>query len=624
MELDTSESDDDASAAPSSPPRRPKRWKRLTLSQMPKSPVCLDSSDDDSLKEAMHQACGCDSATPAARVDPELADSPGRALAQASTPDARADLAAADGLEDSPGDSLEQALKEAADDTQLAIPLTWCGVECAGKCESKGEGEEQRDASLSQLREPQLGEPQLDEPQLDASHAEQSHARSAAQLPAIIIIMQIMLDNLLKYGNGACHNVRGNMATLVQCIADSCCTGMTLTTACSGTDLVCPVLQAFFGVLQDRLHTASVRVQHLWSCENIGWKADWIEQVVKMPLVFRDIHELPNGLAHTHRWIQHFVSAGLLHVVGFSCKSVSMLNNFRSKFQKCIKKRSGTTGSSFWSTWKFARRYRPVFLWLENVFSFRGSNLKMAVKLLRALGYCVVVLVLSLERHGVPCRRKRTWILASLDPENSTVAGCLAAQLEANNVELALRQQPLPMESFLLPDDALPQQKPGRKRKSDDDPLGGSFAKRRKWTAAHKVAWAKKGISKPRVLPEPLSGMVAKEGLSKREAEVALYDRLVHSRAYETSAERIVDLSQSISRYPHGSECCPTITPAARMALLNRKHPRLMVGQERLALQGFVAEGESAENMLNFTDRPSIQFSFDYVSFNENIRHYSE
>ena len=429
--------------------------------------------------------------------------------------------------------------------------------------------------------------------------------KQAALSPLIIIIMRVMLTNLCLNAHEACDKLKTNMNLLLACVIDSCCVGLTLTTACSGTDLVSPVLTAFFVACCDCLDSVPLQVQHLWSCENTAWKARWISRVVGMETVFTDIHQLPFGRAATHASsVAELVSSGILHVVGFSCKSVSLLNSQRRKYLKCIRKGAGTTGGTFWSSWRYARKYLPVLMWLENVASFNGANLRLLVKLLRALGYSVVVLVLDLSLHGVPCRRKRTWILAKLDPSNCSVAACTALQAAADQLELSLRQPMQALDSFLFADDALPQQQPGRKRNAEG--AMGAFAKRIKWRATHAAMWAEKGFVVPTQLPEPLQAMVVQEELSKREADVILFDVVAHRDKY-SDKERILDVSQSIGRYPSGTNICPTITPNARMCLINRDHPRLMLGQERLRLQGFDASMASDPSAISdFTNRPSI------------------
>lgn len=131
--------------------------------------------------------------------------------------------------------------------------------------------------------------------------------------------------------------------------------------------------------------------------------------------------------------------------------------------------------------------------------------------------------------------------------------------------------------------------------------------------ACHNKQWETMDASNPD-LPEPLLRMIVEHEISPREMDVALYDRVVHSAAYEPHAgSRIVALSQSKMRYPAGSDLCPTVTPGSRLALLSRPEPRFVVGQERLALRGFwpdMATGGSAADATKvFTERQFTRIS---------------
>ena len=116
-------------------------------------------------------------------------------------------------------------------------------------------------------------------------------------IPLIIMIIHNMLSNLSVEASSP---IKTQIQRLAQLVIDSCCVGMQLTTTCSGTDLLCPVLAVLFEACQHCLHTASVHVEHRWSCEPSAWKASWTQRVVGMPHVFRDVADLPKGRADTH------------------------------------------------------------------------------------------------------------------------------------------------------------------------------------------------------------------------------------------------------------------------------------------------------------------------------------
>ena len=463
---------------------------------------------------------------------------------------------------------------------------------------------------------PETHEPRRDADSLEhaldlASSPPPSHIDSedtadevADPLP-VIIIARAMIASL--FDDDAEH-LKGQLRNLADLVIDSCTMGLLLTTACSGTDLVSSVLTIFFEACTWTLSSALLCVEHLWSCESNKWKSDWIKRVVGQRVVFSDAADLSKGYAMTHGMIEQLVTVGFLHAVGFSCKSVSMLNPNRKKFAKCIKFQSGTTGSTFWSSLKFIRRFLPILVWMENVRGFTGTNLQLAIKLLRTLGYVVIALCVDPTQHGVPCRRHRWWIIAKLAPSACKLEDCNIAQQKAKALEVALRQPSMPLNKFLIPDGhELPAQRPPARKRRKWVVDECRMMKRRKWVAAHAEHWEQSTITKPEVVPDAL--VTFAHELSQRELDVAMFDRIAHAdKYYEACAEeRIADLSQGITRYPRSSQLCPTITPSARLALLNRAEPRFITGQERLALQGFSPSMATAQRgkdaILDFTER---------------------
>ena len=205
-------------------------------------------------------------------------------------------------------------------------------------------------------------------------------------------------------------------------LEDNCVTHFAVTTACSGSDLIVPSLLFFFEIAAKVLSTSVVLISHLWSCENTEFKAKWIKNVMGTSVVFRDIGELASGDASVW-WdsAKQLVQCGLLYACGFSCKSISALNNNAAAFAACIASRKGTTGQTWWATYLYVKKFWCLWCWFENVARLSGANLDAVVALLRALGYIVIVLLLTLAEHGPRCRRQRRWIICKLEPQ-ATVA----------------------------------------------------------------------------------------------------------------------------------------------------------------------------------------------------------
>ena len=366
-------------------------------------------------------------------------------------------------------------------------------------------------------------------------------------------------------------------------ILDTCGNGLTLTTACSGTDLVCETVSIFLRHVLAEFSDPAVEVEHLWSCESVHWKARWIREVMKTETIFCDISELPTGLACVHgRTVRAWMTSGLVHATAFSCKSVSVMNSWRKHFRNCIADRSGTTGSTAWATIRFARQTLPLFLWLENVAGFSGKSLRKLLRMLRAMGYVVVVLLLDNELCAVPQRRRRRWLICKLEPSISQLDDAVQeGQLRADNLWDSLKQsERLPLSRFLLPDDHLPAQaqktRRGFKRKQSFRQM---FSQRKKpksapkWPALHGQMWNRIPESKALEVDSEdfeqsfLASLDSSIGaLPEREQDIMLYDRIMNADSYLpfTDEERILDISQSITRYPIGTNCVPCITPAAK------------------------------------------------------------
>ena len=123
-----------------------------------------------------------------------------------------------------------------------------------------------------------------------------------------------------------------------------------------------PSLLFFFEIAAKVLSTSVVLISHLWSCENTEFEAKWIKNVMGTSVVFRDIRELASGDASVW-WdsAKQLVQCGLLYACGFSCKSISALNNNAQAFATCIASRKGTTGQTWWATYLYVKKFLPLW-----------------------------------------------------------------------------------------------------------------------------------------------------------------------------------------------------------------------------------------------------------------------
>ena len=258
-------------------------------------------------------------------------------------------------------------------------------------------------------------------------------------------LQEIISNMFKKCEEDELDHIQEQYANIQQLCEDSCSgAGLGVTTGCSGTDLFVPVLGLFFRVFNSIFGVdpaVELGIDHLWSCEHIDWKCEWIRTVMGGTTVFKDLKDTSRRFAPEHSGITKPVLRGIVHACGFSCRSVSALHSHAKRFKKCIKHRAGSTGSTFWFSFQHARRHRPFMLLLENVSRFRGHNLRLVKRLLKSIGYVVIVLVVSLLDHGVPCRRVRVWIIAVLSPRQALGDSlCQRLQEYAEALERRVRQ----------------------------------------------------------------------------------------------------------------------------------------------------------------------------------------
>ena len=414
-------------------------------------------------------------------------------------------------------------------------------------------------------------------------------------------LQDIISNMLLSCDEDEVAHMQEQYTNVQQLCEDSCSdAGLGVSTACSGTDLFIPVFRTFFrefSFLFGRRQATKLGVDHLRSCEHIPWKSKWIRKVMGCSTMFTDVKDLSKSKAPAFDGTTKPVFRGFAHAEGFSCLSVSALHANAKRFKRCIQHRAGSTGSTFWFSFLHAKRHRPFLLLLENVSRLGKHNVRIIRRLLRALGYVVIVLSLSSVAHGISGRRVRIWIIAVLAPIQSlSDVTCERLQEYAESLDCRVRQAALPLDRLL---DDIPDEPRGEKRKAParvPAQRRGSSSRKKpripKWQALHKKVWEqyelKTSTKRPRELPPHLQYLETSRLATAREVDVAFMDFIKnHSKYMPGMPRRIIDFSQGILRAPVGSGDCPTLTPGSRAHLINQDCPRALRGLERLRLQRF-------------------------------------
>lgn len=242
------------------------------------------------------------------------------------------------------------------------------------------------------------------------------------------------------------------------------------------------------------------------------------------------------------------------------------------------------------------RRHQPLLALLENVAGLLvtsgipsddddhdASNVAAVERMVTEAGYTCFWFLLEPSSYGVPQRRSRV--------------GSVLRSLEA---PLAERLQ---LEHFLLsPEDPEYKFWDAAFRREVEAKL--SKTKRHKvevkWPRLHAEMFEKLGLSQRGVEllveQQDLSGF----GMSDRMAQVFAYDSIL-APSTGTWGERVIDLSQSITRYASATDHMPCLTPKGCMFLRRRRRP--VLGIESLALQGLELQHMcAAESYRSFSN----------------------
>lgn len=186
-----------------------------------------------------------------------------------------------------------------------------------------------------------------------------------------------LLQAICQFARVLPHDQMMKLHRSVQSFADGHHGVLRVGTACSGSDGIMLVLRGVLQVL-NKLFATKLTVAHMFSCEHIKWKQQWIQTVFPLPdgprLIFHDITQLGDGAAVEIRsQLICDVPPVDLFVVGFSCKDASLLSSRRSKMQACIADKKGSTGVTAAGAVAYIRRFKPPFILMENVLGLGRS-----------------------------------------------------------------------------------------------------------------------------------------------------------------------------------------------------------------------------------------------------------
>jgi hypothetical protein len=141
----------------------------------------------------------------------------------------------------------------------------------------------------------------------------------------------------------------------------------------SGCDVGIHVVKSLLAALNARASEAyplraPLRLAHAFSCEIVGWKADFIRRWHQPRLLFANAEHLAHAVAPDSISGQ-LRAVPRVHVLlaGFVCKDMSTLSSRHRHFQARIAEGEGVSSQSFLQLCAYVRKHRPAMVFIENV-----------------------------------------------------------------------------------------------------------------------------------------------------------------------------------------------------------------------------------------------------------------
>jgi site-specific DNA-cytosine methylase len=202
-------------------------------------------------------------------------------------------------------------------------------------------------------------------------------------------------------------------------------------TQCSGTDAPVLALRALGDAIASVTEKHTPRFEHVFSCERIQWKRDFIRQVFPdVKCLFHDVGDMLYDRAICMKSGVTTVPSPDILLAGFPCVDVSSRNPNASRFRRVVSEggsaageSGGTTGRVFQDILAFSTVRQVPFVLMENVTGLLvppkingkpsgPSNFSVCVSALEEAGRIVNVWHLSPLMFGVPQTRPRLWFAA--------------------------------------------------------------------------------------------------------------------------------------------------------------------------------------------------------------------
>ena len=341
--------------------------------------------------------------------------------------------------------------------------------------------------------------------------------------------------------------------------------------------------------------------------EQSATKRRWLAAFSKPSVLGKDVGELGEDMI-VNMITNELVELPLdtfIYTFGYSCKDLSLLNNFSREFaDDCLAQGDGTSGQTWKGNMRYVRRAHPPLVFIENVKqALKNKNLDTMRRDLEAEGYILVDLVLNARDAAFPQDRVRAWFCAVLkqfaSPEWRPKFMKVVASVKCADSDV------MPMSKFVFPPGhsyvtevlACKRHAAAKRKQRRAVPMQRSKTKRAKpkWIVDH---WRARRFLNLPAAPKDYRPNIKHAadacGMCDRERDLlSIVEAGCHLSSAATeikhSAPRVVLQAGAKKQISRGTSC---LLPASKIVLWPPvvDKARLLTGLEALSLQGVPPE----------------------------------
>ena len=407
--------------------------------------------------------------------------------------------------------------------------------------------------------------------------------------------------------------------------------------ACSGSDVVFLALEALHDFWKSRMGSTP-KIAHTFSCEDVGFKQEWIKAFFAPPHIFPNIHLLKGDSVQDIGGNDVSDLSCDAFVAGVECDSISGLNRAHTENYDCATDFSDEptkTGDTLRSAMGFLERRRPPLAILENVTNLActgksgQSNLDWLVRCANGLGYHVVHMLLSASSYGVPQQRNRMYIICVFvggAPDQST-SGPDESKPEpgwAHDLRAFIKSMKIAsfeLHDFLCADSdpevvaanaaLAPSTKKLKRKRGEEPEADGKQAAVKKYEVEHLEHYSQAHVAWPPELHMSPAFVAKASCLTTRAQEILFLEETLSGPAENLQNLKCRDLNMTMAWGNWRESEVPCVVSTASLWLRGPRPggaiDRLLSGKELLQLQGFEARRqEEAPHAFSQRDKTDL------------------